>query len=68
MQIPAEVIAQLVTRMDQIGKEQSGASYKYIGKLKQEIIEDLAYDWVDKHPDTLWTGLELVEALKDISK
>lgn len=29
-----------------------------------EAIEDLAYQWVDEHPKTLWTGLELVEALK----
>lgn len=34
----------------------------------QEIIEEEAYSYVEKHPDTLWTALELADALKDFER
>ena len=60
--IPTELIVELVRRLKEVD------NHPAVQKVRQEIIEDMAHDWVDKHPDTLWTGLELIDALKEISE
>ena len=53
VRIPLEVIS----RIDNYETKET----KYL----QVIIEDEAYSYIERHPDTLWTGLELVEKLKE---
>lgn len=53
MSIPKEILTEIRKRMRNV---------------LQEIIEEEAYSYVEKHPDTLWTALELADALKDFER